>query len=429
VAAAITVLGGLGLWWMVSMRRRLADTIRLPGPIVAVGTVVAWLLEAVVIWQCAHWAGIELTPMGAVLVTTIAVSAQIAAIAPSGFGTYEAASVAAYSALGHDPGAGLVAALLAHGLKTAYSLVAGGVALVAPAPSLLGRFRLPRSIPTIAAAPPDRSGRVAVVFPAHDEEESVADVVGRTPTSVCGRPVDVLVVDDGSSDRTAARAHEAGARVVSFEHNRGLGAAVRFGLHDAAARGAAAVAFLDADGEYAPEELEQLVAPVLDGRADYVVGSRFAGTIEHMRPHRRVGNVVLTRLLSFTARRPITDGQSGYRVLSNRAAADAEVIHDFNYAQVLTLDLLGKGYRYTEVPITYRFRTAGRSFVKLGRYLRRVGPAVYRELNQSPDRDDLSRSRRAAPTVEPSRTVDPTPAEPATRTPLVVPLATGGSTP
>ena len=111
---------------------------------VAAGTVFAWLLEAVVIWQCAHWAGIELSPMGAVLVTTVAVSAQIVAVAPSGFGTYEAATVAAYSALGHDAGAGLVAALLAHALKTAYSLVAGGVALATPQPSMLGRFRLAR---------------------------------------------------------------------------------------------------------------------------------------------------------------------------------------------------------------------------------------------------------------------------------------------
>ena len=59
----------------------------------------------------------------------------------------------------------------------------------------------------------------------------------------------------------------------------------------------------------------------------------------------------------------------------------SEIIHDFNYAQVLTLDLLAKGYRYDEVPISYHFRTTGESFVKLGRYLRCVVPAVYRELN------------------------------------------------
>jgi hypothetical protein len=69
------------------------------------------------------------------------------------------------------------------------------------------------------------------------------------------------------------------------------------------------------------------------------------------------------------------------RAFSPRAAADAEVVHDYNYAQVLTLDLLGKGYAYTEVPIDYAFRATGTSFVRLGAYLRRVVPAVHRELN------------------------------------------------
>jgi hypothetical protein len=97
-----------------------------------------------------------------------------------------------------------------------------------------------------------------------------------------------------------------------------------------------------------------------------------------MLPHRRVGNRLLTRLLGWVARAPIGDGQSGFRALSRAAAADAEVVHDYNYAQVLTLDLLGKGFRYREVPISYRFRTTGQSFVRPGRYLREVLPTVLR---------------------------------------------------
>jgi hypothetical protein len=112
-----------------------------------------------------------------------------------------------------------------------------------------------------------------------------------------------------------------------------------------------------------------------------VVGSRFAGTIDHMLARRRLGNQLLTRILAFVARTPISDGQSGYRALSRAAAAAAEIGHDYNYAQVLTLDLLAKGYRYQEVPITYHYRTTGRSFVRPLGYLRRVIPAVWRELN------------------------------------------------
>jgi glycosyltransferase involved in cell wall biosynthesis len=230
---------------------------------------------------------------------------------------------------------------------------------------------------------------VVMVLPAHDEEATVGDVVRRAPTEVHGHPVDVVVVDDGSTDRTAARARAAGATVHSLDRNRGLGAALRAGLAWAVDRGAAAVAFLDADGEYAPEELPDLVAPIVEGRADYVIGSRFAGLPRDMSPHRWLGNRVLTLGMKLLVRRwgvrRLSDGQSGYRALSPAAAAHAEIVHDFNYAQVLTLDLVAKGYRYAEVPISYRFRRHGRSFVRLGPYLRRVVPAVWRELRTTTD--------------------------------------------
>ena len=238
---------------------------------------------------------------------------------------------------------------------------------------------------------------VSVVVPARDEEATVAAVVGRVPALVLGRRVECLVIDDGSGDRTAELAAGAGATVLATGGNRGLGAAVRAGLAAAVRRGAAAVAFCDADGEYDPGELDRLVAPILKGHADYVVGSRFAGDIRRMLPHRRVGNRLLTRLLGWVARAPISDGQSGYRALSGAAAADAEVVHDYNYAQVLTLDLLAKGYRYLEVPIGYRWRTAGRSFVRPAAYLRRVVPAVWRELNPAPDARARPASVRPCP--------------------------------
>jgi glycosyltransferase involved in cell wall biosynthesis len=228
---------------------------------------------------------------------------------------------------------------------------------------------------------------VLVFYPAHDEAATVATVVARTPRTVAGHPVVVVVVDDGSADATADEATRAGAEVLAFAENRGLGAAVRAGLDLGARRGAAAVVFLDADGEYAPEELHRLVAPILSGQADYVVGSRFAGDPRRMRPHRWLGNRVLTVAVRALVRRHgvrgLTDGQSGYRALSPAAAAAAEVIHDFNYAQVLTLDLVAKGFRYAEVPISYAFREHGRSFVRLGPYLRRVLPAVLAEVRSA----------------------------------------------
>jgi glycosyltransferase involved in cell wall biosynthesis len=232
--------------------------------------------------------------------------------------------------------------------------------------------------PSAAAAEGDQSGPVVVLLPVLDEAASVAAVVGRVPAEVGGHPVEVVVVDDGSTDGSAAEALAAGAKVVAHDANLGLGAAVRTGLAEARRPGAVAAAVLDADGEYDPAELARLVEPILAGRADYVVGSRFAGTIESMPPHRRVGNRLLTLLTSAVARHRLTDAQSGFRALGRTALEVARVRHDYNYAQVLTLDLLGKGLRYAEVPIRYRWRTEGSSYVRLGRYLWRVLPAMAR---------------------------------------------------
>jgi hypothetical protein len=165
------------------------------------------------------------------------------------------------------------------------------------------------------------------------------------------------------------------------------------------------VLYLDADDEYAPADAAAVLAPVLAGEADYVVGSRFAGHIRRMLPHRRFGNWVLTRWVRWlTRRRDLTDGQSGYRAFSPAAAAAAEIVHDYNYAQVLTLDLLAKGFRYAEVPISYSFRDSGLSFIRLGRYLARVVPAVHRELN-SPATEFSPTSRGAIP-LRPTGTMD-----------------------
>jgi glycosyltransferase involved in cell wall biosynthesis len=237
-------------------------------------------------------------------------------------------------------------------------------------------------------------------FPARDEAATVGTLVGRVPRAIAGYPVRCFVVDDGSRDGTGAVARNAGAGVI-VGLGRGLGAAVRTGLSAAVAMDAIAVAFCDADGEYAPEELPDVLRPVLDGTADYVVGSRFAGHIERMLPHRRLGNHLLTRALARVARASISDGQSGYRALSAAAARDAKVIHDYNYAQVLTLDLLAKGYRYAEVPITYSFRSHGRSFVRLLPYVAHVVPAVREQLRIN-DASSILDDMRAEPLPRPT---------------------------
>ena len=244
--------------WLKGIVQR-NDAVTLPGPTAIGLTSVAWLLESVLVWQSAHWAGLDITWPDALLVTTVAVAAQIAAIAPGGFGTYEAAAVAAYVTLGYDADIALVASLTAHALKTTYSLLAGAIALIIPQPSFIGRFRLQKTDELLPESR-DSNNSVLLFLPAFNEEDAVADCINRVPATVCGLNVDCLVIDDGSTDGTAIEAKQAGAEVISLETNQGLGAAVRIGLSEGVKRKSSAVIFADADGEYPPEELENLVS-------------------------------------------------------------------------------------------------------------------------------------------------------------------------
>ena len=420
--AAPSVLAGGGWWTLLATAgaaggaavgfswsqglRTAGGTVRLPGGQALAATATAWLLEAAVVWEIARVADLGLTPWDAVAVTAATIAAQTVAVTPGGLGTYEAAATAALVAVGVPASAAFAVALTTHAVKSGYAMLVGGLALVWPAPGYWGRFRLPRSLPERPAPfPVAADAPIVAVIPVHNEQATVAAVLQQVPTAVNGRPVVALVVDDGSTDGSPALARLAGATVVTQPRNLGLGAALRRGLVEAGALSPAAVVYLDADLEYDPGELGLLAEPVLAGAADYVVGSRFTGQIRRMLPHRRAGNLALTWWVRWMTRQRVTDGQSGYRAFSPRAAAEAEIIHDYNYAQVLTLDLISKGFVYGEVPINYAFRSTGASFVRLSHYLRRVLPAVHRELNGSV-LDDVSleplpRGRPGVP-VEPA---------------------------
>ena len=266
---------------------------------------------------------------------------------------------------------------------------------------LSGEFDNPRSVmdvaPTIAyflgAKPPAQSmgqvlgveGRpeedkpLAVIIPAYNEAENLPSTLSRIPRGKLRNP-HVIVVDDGSTDGSAEVARQHGAdTVVSHPRNLGLGAALRSGLDAAKRLDARAAVYVDADGEYPPEQIPDLLKPIEDGEADYVLGSRFLGTRERQPFLRMIANRMFTGLLCLASGRRITDGQTGFRAFSRRALECAEIIHDYNYAQVLTLDLLKKGMRMREVAIAYRFRNKGKSFISAG-YLWRVPVAMLREM-------------------------------------------------
>jgi glycosyltransferase involved in cell wall biosynthesis len=231
---------------------------------------------------------------------------------------------------------------------------------------------------------------------ARDEEAAVGQVLAGIPQEACGMTVERLLVDDGSRDATPAIARSHGARVLAHESSRGLGAALRTGLEVARDEGYDAAVYLDGDGEYDPADFARVLGPVASGRADYVLGSRFLGRRDGMSWHRSLANRAVSALLGTLMGTVIGDGQTGYRAFSAHALAAARIRHDYNYAQVLTLSLWAAGVDPVEVPIRYRRRTSGRSFVRYPEYFARVAPAIWREWRTS------RRTRRASAAAMPA---------------------------
>lgn len=223
-----------------------------------------------------------------------------------------------------------------------------------------------------------------IVIPARNEEGAIGEVIRKVPRDFHPELiVKILIVDDGSTDRTVETALAAGADVIyTMPTNTGLGAAVRSGLREAYERGADYAVMIDADNEYPAEQIPELVAPLLANEADYIMGSRFMGTIKGMKLHRRLGNYVFTMIQMLLLRRFIYDGQSGMRGFTREALSELEIIHDYNYAQVMTLNLVRKGFRMKEIPIRYQVRTTGTSFIRFRAYLSKVLPAIWSEMNR-----------------------------------------------
>jgi glycosyltransferase involved in cell wall biosynthesis len=213
--------------------------------------------------------------------------------------------------------------------------------------------------------------QVAVIVPAFDEAERIAETVtalrGIAPALEgldCG--LRILVVDDGSGDKTGQLAEEHGAtRVLRHARNLGLGAAVRTGLAAARAEGADLVVKFDADLQHDPEEIPQLLAPLLADEADLVYGSRFERLQYRMPWVRRVGNAVFTRLMRWLTGWPLRDSQPGIFALNRTYLQVFRLPGDYNYTQQLLLDAYHKGMRFAHVPVTFRARASGRSFVSL----------------------------------------------------------------
>ncbi|MCI0369969.1 MAG: glycosyltransferase family 2 protein [candidate division NC10 bacterium] len=200
--------------------------------------------------------------------------------------------------------------------------------------------------------------RIAVVIPALDEEAAIGEVVRGVPRDLAG---EIIVVDNGSMDRTAEVARAAGARVIP-EPMRGYGAACLAGAM--AARDADILVFLDGDRSDDPAEMPLLLRPILSGQADLVVGSRIAGFVEDgaLTSHQRFGNRLVTWMLRVLYGLTLTD-IGPFRAIPARVLRDLGMEHKtYGWPVEMIVKAAKKGYRVVGVPVSCRKRV-GRSKV------------------------------------------------------------------
>ena len=196
---------------------------------------------------------------------------------------------------------------------------------------------------------------VVAIIPAYNEEKALADVIGKTLENVD----EVIVVDDGSSDKTSEVAIEAGARVIKHSVNLGKGEALKSGFK--AIGDDSIIITIDGDGQHNPSEIPDLVRPIIEDGADLVNGSRYMNGPEENTPaYRRVGQKVLDIATNISAGTKVTDSQSGFRAFSPQSKNVFRFKDTgFGIESEMLVDAAEAGLKIVEVPITVRYDLDG----------------------------------------------------------------------
>ena len=202
---------------------------------------------------------------------------------------------------------------------------------------------------------------VAIVIAAYNEEGAIGPVIRELPAQACGLATTAIVVTDGCKDRTADESREAGAMVCEVPVNRGQGAALRLGYRLAREGGAQFIVTTDADGQYNPAEIENVLAPVAAGEADFATGSRRLGSQETKDAVRRAGSWFFATTLTLLTGQKISDTTFGLRAMRAAVTGAVSLEQPQYQSSELLIGIITHGYKLTEVPATIHKRRVGES--------------------------------------------------------------------
>jgi glycosyltransferase involved in cell wall biosynthesis len=202
---------------------------------------------------------------------------------------------------------------------------------------------------------------LTIVIAAYNEEGAIGPVIEALPDTISGLEVAKIVVSDGSMDATVKEADAAGALVCDVPVNRGQGAALRLGYRLAREGSTQYIVTTDADGQYNPAEIEQLLQPLLDGTADFVTGSRTKGSEETTDPVRKLGVRVFALTISLLTGQRVSDPSFGLRAMRAEVTGAVSLRQPQYQAAELLIGVITHGYRVAEVPATIHKRRVGES--------------------------------------------------------------------
>lgn len=218
--------------------------------------------------------------------------------------------------------------------------------------------------------------KLIVQIPCLNEEATIGDTIRDIPRQIDGiDTVEVLVIDDGSADRTIQKALEAGAdHVIRFPRNRGLGHAFRAGFDACLRLGADIIVNTDGDNQYYGGDIPALVAPVVQADADLVIGDRQTGTIDHFGPLKRCLQRIGSRIISRLAHLDVPDVASGFRAFSREGALQLTTFTDFDHTAEHAIQAGQRRLTVFSVPIrTNPKARESRLFGSIGEFVLRSG--------------------------------------------------------